>query len=104
MIKVFISQPMRELSDGQIYKIRAEAERSVLEKFGADVPVHFIGSLIKEYAPDGSQNGPLWYLGLSIEMLADADAAYFADGWENARECIIEHETCKLYGIDIIKD
>lgn len=104
MLKVFISQPMRGLSDEQIYKIRAEAERSVLEKFGADVPVHFIGSLVKEYAPDGAKNGPLWYLGLSIEMLSDADAAYFSDGWKDARGCIIEHEACKMYGIDIIKD
>ena len=106
MIRVFISQPMDELSDEQIYKIRAEAERSVRKKFGRDLSVFVFGSPPKTegYAPSDVKNSPLWYLGVSIEMLADADVAYFVDGWKNARECIMEHEACKLYGIDIIKD
>jgi hypothetical protein len=50
------------------------------------------------------KNPHLWHLGESIKMLADADAAYFLDGWEDTVECFIEHEVCRLYGIDIIKD
>ena len=42
---------------------------------------------------------PLWFLGKSLELLSTADIAYFADGWQNARGCKIEHECAKEYGI-----
>ena len=45
---------------------------------------------------------PLWFLGKSLELLSTADIAYFADGWENARGCKIEHECAIQYGIKII--
>ena len=100
--KIFMSQPMNGLSDEQIHKNRAEAERNIRKEMGRDV--HFIDSLIEDDAPSEVKNRPLWYLGVSIEMLAEADAAYFLDGWEDTRGCIMEHEACKLYGVDIIKD
>lgn len=102
MIKIFISQPMNGLSDGQIFKTRTEAWRSIREEMGQDV--HFVGSIIRDDVPSRVKNSPLWYLGESIKLLAGADAAYFLDGWADSNECIIEHAACVLYGINIIKE
>ena len=43
-------------------------------------------------------------LAKSLELLADADVAYFAKGWESARGCRIENQCAIEYGIDTIED
>ena len=52
-------------------------------------------------APVGAK--PLWFIGKSLELLADADVAYFAPGWEEARGCKIEHTCAVEYNIDRIE-
>ena len=47
---------------------------------------------------------PLWFLGKSLELLSTADLAVFANGWSGARGCIIEHECCLKYGIEIFNE
>jgi hypothetical protein len=32
------------------------------------------------------------------------DAAYFVDGWQNARGCKIEHRVCVDYSVKILHD
>ena len=44
------------------------------------------------------------YLAKSLELLADADVAYFDRGWESARGCRIENQCAIEYGIDTIED
>ena len=44
------------------------------------------------------------YLAKSLELLADADVAYFARGWEQARGCRIENQCAIEYGIEIVED
>ena len=106
MIKVFLPNPKNGLVYERNFKGRKEAWHSIREKLGPDSPVYLIGALDDDgtVGPSGVKNPSLWHLGETIKMLADADAAYFPDGWKNARGCIIEHEVCKLYGIDIIND
>ena len=41
----------------------------------------------------------LEYLGESLKLLARADIAYFAPGWNEARGCKIEHVCAEEYGI-----
>ena len=98
MKKLFISQPMRGKSDEQIKQEREEAIKKASEILNEEISV--IDSFF-EKAPVGAK--PLWFLGKSLELLADADCAYFALGWEEARGCKIEHEAAKEYGITIIK-
>ena len=62
-------------------------------------PVEVIDSFFQS-APVGAK--PLWFLGKSLELLADADVAYFAPGWNDARGCIIEHDCAIAYGIESI--
>lgn len=99
MKKLFISQPMRGKTDEEILEVRAKAIQSAERELGEEVEV--IDSFIKG-APAAAR--PLWFLGESIKLLAKADVAYFAEGWEDARGCKIEHECAIEYGILTIED
>ena len=101
MMKVFISQPMRGLTEEQILKDRNEAIKYI--KNGVECleqQLEVIESYFEDYNP---KQGcvPLKYLAKSLELLADADIALFIGDWENARGCKIEHECAKEYGIKI---
>ena len=98
-MQVFISQPMRNRSDEEI---RAERRKIMeyVQKFYPDEKVEEIKSFFDMDIQ--SKNTPLKMLGMSLELLAEADVAVFADGWSIARGCRIEHEASELYGIQII--
>ncbi len=97
MKKLFISQPMRGKSDEEILMEREKAIKAAEKLVGE--PVEVIDSFFQS-APVGAK--PLWFLGKSLELLADADVAYFAPGWNDARGCIIEHDCAIAYGIKSI--
>lgn len=97
MKKLFISQPMRGKSDEEILAERKKAIEIAEKVIGE--PVEVIDSFF-EKAPVNAK--PLWFLGKSLEFLADADVAYFALGWKDARGCIIEHDCAIAYGIKSI--
>lgn len=97
MKKLFISQPMRDKTDEEIKAERARIVKAVVERFGE---VEVIDSFF-ESAPHDAK--PLWFLGKSLELLSNADYAYFADDWEDYRGCRIEHDCAVQYGIDIIE-
>ena len=99
MKKLFISQPMSDKTDEQI---KAERERAIdvaKAKLGESVEV--IDSFF-ENAPHDAK--PLWFLGKSLELLADADVAYFVKGWDEYRGCKIENLCAKEYGISTITE
>lgn len=98
MKKAFISQPMRGLSDTEIKEERKAIKQAIIKEHG---DVEFIDSYF-EGAPADAR--PLWFLGKSFELLSTADMAFFAYGWEDARGCVMEHEACEKYGIEIIRD
>lgn len=97
MKKLFISQPMRGKNDEEILAVRKQAIEKASELVGE--PVEVIDSFFQS-APVGVK--PLWFIGKSLELLADADVAYFAPGWGDARGCIIEHDCAIAYGIESI--
>ena len=100
MTKVFISQPMRNKTEKEILKVREKAIASVKKSCGDDVEI------LDSYFGHSQDTGciPLKYLAKSLEILADADVAYFAKGWQDARGCRIENECAIEYGIGIIED
>ena len=97
-MKVFISQPMRGKTDEEILAEREKAIRAVKEfcSYESDEECEIIDSFFQE-APVGVK--PLWYMGESIKLLAEADLAYFVKGYEKARGCVIEVMCARLYGI-----
>ena len=102
MKKIFISQPMRGLTDEEILnkrqEIRKNAEKLIKE------PVELIDSFIEDYPGEINKHIPVFYLGKSIQFLSQADIAYFGGDWRNARGCKIENEIAKQYGIEIIEE
>lgn len=99
MKKLFISQPMRGKTDEEILAERKKAIESAERNLGE--PVEVIDSFFQNAPADAR---PLWFLGKSLEMLSTADIAYFAKGWEDARDCRIENQCAIEYGIEVIED
>ena len=90
-MKIFISQPMKDLSEEEIRHNRMKAVKKIKSLYGDDVEI--IDSYI-----DG-EGTPLWSLGKSIELLSTADVAYFLKGWNKARGCRIEYMCASDYEI-----
>lgn len=103
-IKVFISQPMSGLSDEHILDQRRLAI-TLLENFiFPNDEVEILSTFIEDDLPEAieaSKSG-VWYLGRSLQMLANADYIYMCKGWEKARGCCIELETAEKYGINVL--
>lgn len=101
MLKVFISQPMAGLSEEEIKKRRNDIKRSLREILKQEFSV-----IQSVYDDDFSKekNPSVKYLAKSINDLADADVAFFAHGWEEARGCCIEHEVALQYQIPVIHE
>ena len=102
MKRIFISQPMRGLTDEEILKAREEILIKAEKKIGE--PVELIDSFIEDYPGEINKHIPVFYLGKSIQFLSQADVAYFGGDWRNARGCKIENEIAKQYGIEIIEE
>lgn len=99
MKNLFISQPMNGKSDEEIILERDNAILAAQEALGGEA-VQVIDSFFQA-APH--EANPLWFLGKSLELLAAADVAYFAKGWNEARGCKIEHECAVQYGVQVIE-
>ena len=99
MKKLFISQSMRDKTDEEILVVREKAIKSAEKHLGE--PVEVIDSFFQS-APVGAK--PLWFLGKSLELLSDADVAYFAKDWEEYRRCKFENACAVEYGIPVIED
>ena len=90
-MKIFISQPMKDLSEEEIRHNRMKAVKKIKSLYGDDAEI--IESFIE------GEGNSLWYLGKSIELLSTADVAYFLKGWNTARGCRIEYMCASNYGI-----
>lgn len=100
MIKVFISQPMRDKTNEQIEVERQRAIETIKKEYFND-EVELIDSFFKN-APHDAR--PLWFLGKSFELLSTADVAYFIKGWDKYRGCKMEHTAALEYGIRVITE
>lgn len=90
---------MKGKTDAEILAVREKAIKSAEKQVGESVQV--IDSFFQN-APVNAR--PLWYLGESLKLLAEADVAYFAKGWDEARGCKIEHTCAVEYNIDRIEE
>lgn len=102
-VKIFISQPMKDLTEEQIKTNRKKIEEQTIAAFKSlypkeDVKITFLDTYYKDF--NGSA---LEFLGKSIMDLSKADYAVFGQGWDGARGCKAEHEVCRLYNVPIIE-
>lgn len=91
-MNVFISQPMGGKTEEEINRERDKAIQNIKNVFGEDVNI-----LDTNFNFSGKSS--LYYLAKSIEMLDQANAAYFMKNWWNYRGCLVEHMCCVHYGI-----
>lgn len=94
MKKAMIVQPMNGLGEEQILEARAKAVAE-LERRGYEVvDTYFKDGLA---VPPKVVNVPLYYLSQSLGKMAECDAVYLCDGWENARGCKVERAAAVAY-------
>lgn len=102
MKRVFISLPMKDKTDQEILEARKKAQEEI-QKILYNESLEFIDTWITEepphYLTDNSIS--LWYLGKSLEKLAEADVLYCSDNWHDYRGCVLEREAAKKYGIKV---
>ena len=96
-MKVFISQPMKGRTEKEILDQRKKIEEYIKANVNYDVEI--LDSYV-ESAPD--ECNPVFFLGLSLQFLSQADLVVFAKGWEDARGCRIEQQVCEEYNIPSI--
>lgn len=98
MRKIFISLPMRDKTS---YEIKEDRDRIISKLISRYGQFEILESIFTDVAA-GSKS--LYFLGKSFEVLSEADIAVFAKGWEKARGCLLEHDACLAYGIEIIRE
>ena len=97
-MKVFISQPMKDKTEKEILDQRKRIEDYIKSEVNYEVEI--IDSYVQS-APD--ECNPVFFLGLSLQFLSQADLAVFCKGWEDARGCRIEQQVCVDYRIPNIE-
>lgn len=99
MKKLFISSPMKGLSEEDIKELR-ESMRKIAE-IVFDEEFEVIDSYIKEDPPENTNAG-LYYLGESLKKMAEADYYIGIDiGYDtDFHGCWIENQAAKKYGMN----
>ena len=97
-MKVFVSQPMNGKTNKEILQEREKIINKLIKE-GFEV----IESYYSEFnLSNDIKNKHIYFLGKSIIDMSKCDYAYFADGWEDAKGCVIEHEVALKYGLTIL--
>lgn len=103
MIKVFISQPMKDKTEEEI---KSERERAIdiCKKMTKEGNVEIVDSYFEDDPDSEILHKAVFYLGKSIQKISEADVAYFVKGWNKYRGCQIEHLICKQYNIPTLEE
>lgn len=98
MKKLFISCPMKGRTDENIKKTREKMHKIAEIMFDEELEV--IPSFFEGEAPE-ALNKPVYYLGKSIQMLADADFFIGIDSFYSGEYsgCDVERVVAERYGI-----
>lgn len=96
-MKVFISQPMRGLTDEEVKFIRQDIIDNLKKRFPND-EIDVIDSLIHEEPPKEIKVQGLWYLGKSLQKMAEADAVLCYNDYNEYHGCEIEQLAANSYG------
>lgn len=100
MKKIFISQPMRNLSDEKIKEERDLALKKFTYFFEKKYPNETF-KVLDSFFDDFNGNG-IAFLGKSLlDCLSEADIVIFAPNWSSARGCKIEHDVAVAYGLEV---
>ena len=96
MKKLFISCPMKGRTEENIKKSMEKMHRIAEIVFDQELEV--IPSYIEDNPPENS-NQAIWYLGKSIQLLAEADFFIGIDWCDFYKGCEVERTVANRYGI-----
>ncbi len=97
-MKVFISMGMKSKSTEQVRQEMQKVFTKIKDRFPyAELIDSVIENADKEIAVKGDSVG-IWYLGKSLQMLAEADIVFFVDNYRDFRGCSIERLVAEKYG------
>lgn len=96
MKKLFISCPMRGRTNEAIADSRERMKRIAEAVFGEELEV--IESVVSETPPKDAKER-IWYLGKSVQKIAEADYFIGIDYSEYFRGCDTERSIAQQYGI-----
>lgn len=96
MKKLFISCPMKGRTEENIRKSMEKMHRIAEIVFEQELEV--IPSYIEDKPPQDAQTA-IWYLGKSIQMMAQADYYIGIDYSDFFHGCTVENEVANLYGV-----
>lgn len=100
-MKIFISQPLTGIPEEESTAQRIEAENA-LKYYYKNEEIEFLHHT-EETAPDDIDTKRVWYLGMSITILARADIVAFLPGWDESEGCKIEHKVAEEYDYERIE-
>ena len=104
MKKIMISQPMNGLTEEQIHETRNRflgfAKKENLEVVNTFFTSYRDSS--EAMVSRGVVQVPVCFLSMALEKMSQCNIVYFANGWESARGCKIEHEVALQYGLEIV--
>ena len=102
-IKIFVSLPMKGLSNEEIIKAFDKSDTQLKELFdGYDIKVlhQTLGSAIPEDEIRQYTHPELYFFGDGIKsLMSKSDIVAFYPGWKVARGCNAEYELAKAYKV-----
>ena len=103
-MKAMLSQPMNGKTEEEIVTTRERAIAALGSRGYEVVNTLFTDEWYSDAKckERGVVNIPLRVLARSITNMSLCHAAYFCKGWQNARECRIEHAVAEAYGLTIL--
>lgn len=107
-MKIFISMSMNGRSDAEI-KVDMDKYFDIIKKDlieNGELKEDEIVTLIDSIHHDNMPANPdrMWYLGSSIQKMADADIVYFAGDWFKAKGCWVEYVAALKYNKSMVYD
>lgn len=99
MLKVFVSQPHKGRTDEELDACSTD----ILEKLRLSLSDEDIREIPMLKPEQFKGQHPVYYLGMNLQMLCQADLVVFAPGWWESRACCIEKEVCDQYGIKTVE-
>lgn len=96
MKKLFVSVPMRGRTKDEI-RASIDKMKKIAEIY-EDQELELIDTYIEDNPPENN-NSPVWYLGKSLEKLAEADVFIGIDNSWDWKGCETENSVASAYGI-----
>lgn len=97
-MKVFFSQKHKDRTPDEILKREETAMRKIRERHPGQEIVEIPMLLPSQF----KGQHPVYYLGMNLQMMCQADVVVFEHGWWESRACCIQHEVCEQYGIPFV--